>query len=130
MTYASIPAAATNSAPATSSFLSSDTTRSSSSAASAPSSSAKVSIDGSCGSDMGETCLGSTFGDCCSSHGYCGSSDDYCGTGCQPEFGTCGPATYGGSMKRGAGLHEHGSEAFDDSSRPLHHSRRLNRERN
>lgn len=29
-----------------------------------------VSTDGSCGGDTGHTCLGSTFGDCCSSYGY------------------------------------------------------------
>jgi hypothetical protein len=33
-----------------------------------------VSVDGNCGSNsaIGATCLGSEFGDCCSSLGYCG----------------------------------------------------------
>ncbi|KAF3043417.1 hypothetical protein E8E12_006231 [Didymella heteroderae] len=35
------------------------------------------------------TCLGSTFGDCCSQYGYCGSSSGHCGTGCQSGFGNC-----------------------------------------
>lgn len=35
-----------------------------------PASSNKVSSDGSCGADDGKTCLGSTFGDCCSSYGF------------------------------------------------------------
>lgn len=49
-----------------------------------------VSTDGSCGGSTGETCLGSTFGNCCSQYGYCGSTSAYCGTGCQPAFGNCG----------------------------------------
>jgi hypothetical protein len=36
------------------------------------------------------TCLGSTFGNCCSQYGYCGSSTDHCGTGCNTAFGNCG----------------------------------------
>ncbi len=48
----------------------------------------KVSSDGACGN--GVTCLGSTFGDCCSAHGFCGGSADYCGDGCQAGFGACG----------------------------------------
>ncbi|KAK3687840.1 hypothetical protein B0T22DRAFT_479122 [Podospora appendiculata] len=48
----------------------------------------KVSTDGTCGS--GVTCGGSTFGSCCSEHGYCGSTADYCTTGCQAGFGSCG----------------------------------------
>jgi len=48
---------------------------------------ATISEDGSCGD--GQTCQGSTFGNCCSAAGYCGSSSDYCGTGCQSSFGTC-----------------------------------------
>ncbi|KAK3324515.1 hypothetical protein B0T19DRAFT_443926 [Cercophora scortea] len=48
----------------------------------------KVSTDGTCGS--GVTCAGSTFGSCCSEHGYCGSTVDYCTTGCQAGFGSCG----------------------------------------
>ncbi|KAM3065777.1 hypothetical protein ACMFMG_009998 [Clarireedia jacksonii] len=48
---------------------------------------ATISEDGSCGD--GQTCQGSTFGNCCSAAGYCGSSSDYCGKGCQSSFGTC-----------------------------------------
>ncbi|KAL9079197.1 MAG: hypothetical protein Q9157_001906 [Trypethelium eluteriae] len=66
-------------------------------AAAAPSSSAaaaaggsKVSLDGACGGNAGQTCQGSIMGNCCSAHGYCGSSGDYCGNGCQAGFGTCG----------------------------------------
>jgi hypothetical protein len=36
------------------------------------------------------TCLGSSFGNCCSSSGWCGTTADYCGTGCQTGFGNCG----------------------------------------
>ncbi|KAK8123514.1 chitin deacetylase [Apiospora kogelbergensis] len=52
----------------------------------APTQTLKVSPDGSCGGDT--TCLGSEFGNCCSSHGWCGSTADYCGEGCQPNFGS------------------------------------------
>lgn len=50
-----------------------------------------VSTDGTCG--PGVTCVGSTFGDCCSPHGYCGSGVEYCGGGGDPETtdGSCGP---------------------------------------
>lgn len=51
--------------------------------------SAVVSTDGSCGGSVGQTCLGSEFGDCCSQYGYCGSISAYCGTGCQSDYGTC-----------------------------------------
>ncbi|KAK0726555.1 hypothetical protein B0T21DRAFT_350671 [Apiosordaria backusii] len=48
-----------------------------------------ISQDGSCGS--GVTCTGSSFGNCCSPHGFCGSSADYClADGCQRAFGSCG----------------------------------------
>ncbi|ESZ97680.1 glycoside hydrolase family 61 protein [Sclerotinia borealis F-4128] len=50
----------------------------------------KVSVDGSCGDDNGQTCKGSSLGNCCSEAGYCGSGGDYCGTGCQRDFGVCG----------------------------------------
>ncbi|KAI6360390.1 hypothetical protein MCOR25_006759 [Pyricularia grisea] len=46
-----------------------------------------VSEDATCGE--GVTCIGSGFGDCCSSYGWCGGSEDYCGAGCQSPFGTC-----------------------------------------
>ncbi|KAI3400377.1 hypothetical protein diail_3394 [Diaporthe ilicicola] len=49
----------------------------------------KVSTDGNCGGTTAQTCLGSTFGDCCSQYGYCGSTSVYCGTGCQSGFGKC-----------------------------------------
>ncbi|KEF52080.1 uncharacterized protein A1O9_11706 [Exophiala aquamarina CBS 119918] len=50
-----------------------------------------ISTNGDCGSrsSINATCLGSTFGDCCSTNGYCGSTDVYCGAGCQVAFGTC-----------------------------------------
>ncbi|KAI6754647.1 hypothetical protein HG530_012399 [Fusarium avenaceum] len=47
-----------------------------------------ISTDGSCGKN-GKTCKGSTYGDCCSQHGYCGKGDDFCRTGCQLAFGLC-----------------------------------------
>ncbi|KAI9649729.1 hypothetical protein NHQ30_002310 [Ciborinia camelliae] len=51
----------------------------------------KVSMDGNCGGDgTGQTCKGSSFGNCCSQAGYCGSTGDYCGMGCQANFGVCG----------------------------------------
>ncbi|KAF1919278.1 hypothetical protein BDU57DRAFT_527326 [Ampelomyces quisqualis] len=48
-----------------------------------------VSVDGSCGPNVGLTCAGSVFGECCSQYGYCGSTDNYCGTSCNPLFGKC-----------------------------------------
>jgi peptidoglycan/xylan/chitin deacetylase (PgdA/CDA1 family) len=48
-----------------------------------------VSTDGSCGSQGGKTCAGSSFGNCCSQYGWCGSSADHCGAGCNSPFGTC-----------------------------------------
>lgn len=50
----------------------------------------KVSTDATCGGANGYTCLGSSFGNCCSSSGWCGSSSAYCGQGCQSGFGNCG----------------------------------------
>ncbi|EEY17148.1 keratin-associated protein 5-4 [Verticillium alfalfae VaMs.102] len=47
-----------------------------------------VSSDGKCGSN-GKICLGSGFGDCCSSSGWCGGAAEHCGTGCQTAFGNC-----------------------------------------
>lgn len=51
-----------------------------------------VSTTGSCGSTKTSnvTCLGSTYGDCCSGKGYCGGNSSYCGSGCQSAFGNCG----------------------------------------
>jgi hypothetical protein len=58
------------------------------SAASTPTATGKtVSTEGDCGGVI--TCQGSSFGQCCSQHGFCGSTSDYCGTGCQALFGTC-----------------------------------------
>ncbi|RDW74253.1 uncharacterized protein DSM5745_06915 [Aspergillus mulundensis] len=58
-------------------------------------SNSNVSQDGNCGanSDSSATCLGSTFGDCCSEKGYCGSTDAYCAVGCQLSFGECNDAS-------------------------------------
>ncbi|CAK7202242.1 hypothetical protein SEUCBS139899_004964 [Sporothrix eucalyptigena] len=52
-----------------------------------------VTTDGSCGN--GKTCLGSTFGQCCSQFGFCGTGDQFCPAivACQPEWGHCDPAT-------------------------------------
>ncbi|KAK2736107.1 chitin binding protein [Colletotrichum kahawae] len=49
-----------------------------------------ISTDATCGGTSGNTCLGSTFGNCCSKNGYCGSTSAYCGSGCQSKFGNCG----------------------------------------
>lgn len=49
----------------------------------------KVSTDGTCGSQGGATCAGSTFGNCCSQYGWCGSTSGHCGSGCQSGSGTC-----------------------------------------
>ncbi|KAI8940076.1 hypothetical protein NX059_003795 [Plenodomus lindquistii] len=52
--------------------------------------SAPISKDARCGHGYGgQTCKGSSFGNCCSKHNYCGRSDDYCKTGCQSAFGIC-----------------------------------------
>ncbi|KAF2115690.1 hypothetical protein BDV96DRAFT_599264 [Lophiotrema nucula] len=48
-----------------------------------------ISPDGSCGSKSGYICLGSAFGNCCSSSGFCGSSGAHCTAGCQASFGNC-----------------------------------------
>ncbi|EPE30127.1 (Trans)glycosidase [Glarea lozoyensis ATCC 20868] len=49
-----------------------------------------ASVDGSCGGQL--SCLGTSFGQCCSSHGFCGSTSAYCSIsgGCQTNFGLCG----------------------------------------
>lgn len=64
-----------------------------------------ISTDGRCGPDNGGlTCVGSSFGNCCSGSGYCGSTEDYCGTGCvsgdctvngTTTNGRCGAGFYG-----------------------------------
>ncbi|KAF2819146.1 hypothetical protein CC86DRAFT_460603 [Ophiobolus disseminans] len=62
----------------------------SSSTSSSPSAGdSKVSSEGDCGGKGGKTCLNSSFGNCCSKHGYCGSGPTYCGTGCNAAFGSC-----------------------------------------
>ena len=43
--------------------------------------SSPTSQDGQCGGQAGQTCKGSSFGNCCSQYGYCGSKTAYCGTG-------------------------------------------------
>lgn len=63
-----------------------------------------VTKDGTCGPDYGmTTCVGSTFGSCCSNYGYCGDGSAFCGAGncfsgaCTgsnegiTKDGTCGP---------------------------------------
>ncbi|KAF4542164.1 Endochitinase 2 precursor [Lasiodiplodia theobromae] len=50
-----------------------------------------VSTDGTCGAS-GQTCEGSTFGNCCSQWGNCGTTDEYCGAAynCDIRYGLCG----------------------------------------
>jgi hypothetical protein len=48
-----------------------------------------IAKDGACGAKVGLTCLGSTFGNCCSQWNFCGASDIHCGVGCQAEYGDC-----------------------------------------
>lgn len=45
--------------------------------------------DGTCGNN--KSCLGWTYGQCCSQYGFCGSGDTYCSpiAGCQAEYGIC-----------------------------------------
>ncbi|CAI6235830.1 unnamed protein product [Periconia digitata] len=54
-----------------------------------PTATAKVSSDGTCAGNNGYTCLGSSFGNCCSEHGWCGDSAGHCGTSCNSAFGDC-----------------------------------------
>ncbi|KAH7150101.1 glycosyl hydrolase family 61-domain-containing protein [Dactylonectria estremocensis] len=49
----------------------------------------KVSEDGRCGGETGQTCEGSTFGNCCSKKGKCGRKTRHCSCGCQSAFGIC-----------------------------------------
>jgi hypothetical protein len=48
-----------------------------------------ISLDGRCGGTTGQTCVGSSFGDCCSKKGKCGRKTRHCTCGCQAEFGKC-----------------------------------------
>ncbi|KAH7275224.1 hypothetical protein MRS44_006554 [Fusarium solani] len=50
----------------------------------------KVSKDGRCGGETGQTCEGSSFGNCCSKKGRCGRKSRHCDCGCQNAFGICG----------------------------------------
>ncbi|KAF2665428.1 hypothetical protein BT63DRAFT_482374 [Microthyrium microscopicum] len=45
--------------------------------------------NGHCGGPQNYTCLGSSFGECCSQYNICGSTEPWCGTGCQPALGMC-----------------------------------------
>lgn len=76
----------TSSKPVSSKSIASSTK----SSAPAPTSTKKVSTDATCGGSKGYTCLGSSFGNCCSANGWCGSTPAYCGTGCRSGFGNCG----------------------------------------
>lgn len=49
----------------------------------------KVSEDGLCGGETGQTCEGSSFGNCCSKKGRCGRKTRHCSCGCQSAFGQC-----------------------------------------
>ncbi|KAL2208688.1 hypothetical protein CC79DRAFT_1341291 [Sarocladium strictum] len=49
----------------------------------------KISEDGRCGGSTGQTCQGSSFGDCCSKKGRCGRKTKHCACGCQSDFGDC-----------------------------------------
>ncbi|KAH6720298.1 hypothetical protein BKA61DRAFT_594595 [Leptodontidium sp. MPI-SDFR-AT-0119] len=59
-----------------------------------------ISLDGRCGaaSTTGATCVGSSFGQCCSVKGNCGDSAAFCAVAnlCQPMFGTCSPTSTDG----------------------------------
>lgn len=59
------------------------------------SSTSNLSPDGTCGGTNKYECVGTSFGDCCSSSGYCGSTRGHCEAGCQSTFSTCtsGPVT-------------------------------------
>ncbi|KAF4973841.1 hypothetical protein FZEAL_9187 [Fusarium zealandicum] len=63
--------------------------KTSSASAKEESSSVKVSQDGRCGGETGQTCEGSSYGGCCSKKGRCGRKNRHCGCGCQNPFGIC-----------------------------------------
>jgi Chitin recognition protein len=66
---------------------------STSTSSSATATATAISTDGTCGGTTGYTCVGSPFGNCCSSAGWCGSTAAHCGPGCQSAFAICGTAT-------------------------------------
>jgi hypothetical protein len=70
---------------------------SSTSSSATPSGSLSPSTNGRCGPDFaGTTCLGTTYGNCCSIYGWCGSTSDTCANSvCDPLHGTCDPPPSG-----------------------------------
>lgn len=75
-----------------------------------------IAINGLCGETTGQTCLGSTWGNCCSASGRlisvlqrywltnkgdCGHNAFYCGIGCQNEYGYCSRTSIDGSCGNG-----------------------------
>jgi len=52
-----------------------------------PTNEGKISTDGKCGANNGNTICPNN--QCCSKYGYCGDTDAYCGSGCQTNFGRC-----------------------------------------
>lgn len=50
-----------------------------------------VSKDGQCGATSDQTCIGSSFGECCGSSGECSTSILSCISilGCQEDYGNC-----------------------------------------
>ncbi|GAB7346819.1 hypothetical protein MBLNU459_g1915t1 [Dothideomycetes sp. NU459] len=76
-----------------------------------------ISTDGACGT--GVTCQGSTFGNCCSSHGWCGQSSDYCDAGCNSQFGSCGATVKSRKAASDFGISDHRAQlkrSFERSS--------------
>ncbi|KAF2135480.1 carbohydrate-binding module family 18 protein [Aplosporella prunicola CBS 121167] len=69
--------------------------------------------NGQCGGTTGYTCVGSTFGSCCSSSGYCGNTEAYCALnrGCQIAFGTCTQPSPNGNCGAASGFTCKGSSA-------------------
>jgi hypothetical protein len=59
----------------------------------------KISTDGRCGVDFGNTFCGDATFPCCSQYGWCGALSDHCGTGCQSPYGLCAGQTYSPSTQ-------------------------------
>ncbi|KAI9150838.1 Lectin-B [Paramyrothecium foliicola] len=60
---------------------------------STPPTDSNISTDGACGKN-GKTCLGSVFGDCCSTNNFCGRETAHCAAAtCQSAFGKCNAET-------------------------------------